>query len=245
MNTVRFVPLLLSALTVVMLNACDTDVDDIPVNIDSSPGAGMTDADGNTYPTVVLGNGQEWMAENLRTTVYSNGEEIPLAVANTEWTPLSTGARSIHSNDEGNVATYGFLYNWFAVNDERGLCPDGWHVPTVEDWNSLTLYLDPVARTDTNPQSISAGGHMKTSGTGLWQEPNTDATDLSGMRAVPSGYRHTNGDFHALGQFCYWWTSTERNANTAFNRSLYYGNGHFMARYTAKRTGYAVRCVKD
>jgi uncharacterized protein (TIGR02145 family) len=233
------------AALLITFNACDTEVDDVSVNIDSAAGAGATDVDGNTYATVVLGNGQEWLAENLRTTSYANGDPIPLIVENTAWTPLSSGARAIYENEESNVTELGMLYNWFAVNDERNICPDGWHVPTVEEWDALYLYLDPSARNDTNPRSLTAGAHLKATGTEIWQTPNEGATDLSGLAALPGGFRHSDGVFYARGQFCYWWTATERNNNTAFNRYLYYGNTHAFANQTSKRIGYAVRCLKD
>lgn len=227
------------------MNACETDVQDVPLEIDSTPGTGVIDVNGNDYETVILGNGQEWMAENLRVSSYATGDPIPLIEDNSGWTPLSTGARAVYENEETTIADLGMLYNWFAVNDERKVCPDGWHVPTVEEWDALYLYLDPTVRNDTNPRSMTAGAHLKALTTGLWQSQNYGATNLSGFNALPGGFRHTDGTFFARGQFSYWWTANERNNNTAFNRYAYYGNAHAFAHYTGKRIGYAVRCIRD
>ena len=136
----------------------------------------VTDADGNTYRTIKIGN-QWWMAENLRTTRYRNGDPIPTVTDNFTWGHLLTGACCSYDNDSSMVFTYGRLYNWHAVSDGRGLAPLGWHVPSDADWGTLVEYLG---------GSAVAGGKMKEAGTAHWLSPNTGATNesaFSGCRA--------------------------------------------------------------
>lgn len=228
----------------ILFNSCESEDGPQDLNISTSPGNGVTDADGNSYATVVLGNGQEWMAENLRTTSYRNGEAIP-EVASTAWTGLSTGAYCAHTGNTEGAEAFGLLYNFHAVSDARNVCPEGWHVPTEAEWDVLTAYLDPSARADTNPSSLSAGGHLKASGTAFWNSPNTDATNLSGFNAVGGGFRSNDGTFQSFKLFGYWWTANENTTTTARNRNLYYGNGQVGRYISNRRSGLSVRCVKD
>ena len=106
----------------------------------------VTDIDGNVYETVLIGD-QLWMAENLKTTKYRDGSEIPNITNNQEWNDLSSGAYSDYDNNPTNSETYGRLYNWHTVDDYRGLCPEGWEEPSVSDWHVLTNYLGENANT--------------------------------------------------------------------------------------------------
>ena len=110
----------------------------------------ITDIDGNVYETVEIGD-QMWMKENLKVTHYNDGTEIPTGYSNSEWRLLSTPAYAVYNDNESNSDSYGNLYNWFAVDDARGVCPDGWHVPTDDEYTELTDYL--------GGQSV-AGGKM-------------------------------------------------------------------------------------
>ena len=123
----------------------------------------VTDIDGNVYQTVTIGT-QEWMAENLKVTHYRNGDPIQLVTDDSSWSNLSTGAYCDYDNDGDNVAVYGRLYNWFAVNDSRAIAPAGWHVATAADWQTLIDILGGDA---------VAGGKMKEAGTAHWLAPNT------------------------------------------------------------------------
>lgn len=234
--------LLLAAMSLSV--GCDKEADDDVVDIVSNPGNGVTDIDGNAYPTIVLGNGQEWMAENLRTVRYANGDSIP-EVEGSGWSGLSTGAYCRHASDSTGLKDFGLLYNFHAVVDERNLCPDGWHVPSDGEWTSLIAYLDPGLKPDTNPQSTVAGGRMKAVSGEFWQDPNTDATDISGFHGVGGGYRANNNNFLAFRQFGYWWTSTENTSTTARNRYVFYGNGTLGRYLSHRRSGLSVRCLKD
>ena len=196
----------------------------------------VTDIDGNVYKTVSIGT-QIWMAENLKTSKYRNGVSIPLVTTNASWAALSTGAYCWYSNDAAtNKATYGALYNWYAVNDIRNIAPAGWHVPTDADWTTLTDYLGNL--------SVD-GGKMKEAGTNHWLSPNTGATNTSGFTGLPGGYRYTDGVFYYMGNYGEWWSATANDATTAWQRGLYYLNFSVSRDPYDKKYGYSVRLVKD
>ena len=203
-------------------------------------GSGMvTDIDGNQYLTVTIGT-QTWMRENLRTTRYRNGDPIPEVLLNSDWAALASGAWSWYAHDPEKDMPYGKLYNWYAVNDGRGLCPTGWHEPTDAEWTILTTYL--------GGEGV-AGGRMKTTGTieagtGYWSDPNTSATNESGFTGLPGGNRNFNGPFFSLGLFGNWWSSTESGAN-AWYRYLFYLNDDVYRFNFDKRLGFSVRCLRD
>lgn len=202
----------------------------------AGPGAISTSAcidyDGNAYPTFTIGN-QVWMAENLRVTHYNNGDAIPNVTDNTDWEELSTGAYCWYDNPSANEK-YGALYNWYTVDDSRGLCPDGWHVPTFVEWTTLTTYL--------GGRSV-AGGKMKAT-SDLWNSPNTDATNTSRFSGLPGGFRYNDGTFFGIGDYGYWWFSTEYPPDYAWYRYLYYEGGNVVG-FGSKLYGYSVRCLRD
>jgi uncharacterized protein (TIGR02145 family) len=201
----------------------------------SNPGAGVT-YNGYTYSSVVLGNGQEWMSENLRTANYRNGDPIPTGLDNATWSSTTAGAYAIYNNDNANEAIYGKLYNWYTVADPRHVCPAGWHEPTDAEWTALTDYLGGEA---------VAGGKMKTTGTQYWLSPNTDATNESGFSGLPGGYRSSSGDFSVVGLYGYWWSSSEGDASYAWTRDLDYSNGDAIQGSGNERYGFSVRCLRD
>lgn len=197
----------------------------------------VTDIDDNVYKTVKI-NDQWWMAENLKVTHYRNGDPIPRVTDNEAWSNLTTGAYSNYDNNEANVATYGRLYNWYAVNDNRGLAPAGWHVPTDAEWKTLVDYL--VGNTE-------AGGKMKEADMVHWQSPNTGADNSSGFTALPGGYRDGYG-FGGIGGLAYFWSSTEYEYDTyyyAWYRSLSWDLADIQRYTNYKPRGFSVRCVRD
>jgi uncharacterized protein (TIGR02145 family) len=198
---------------------------------------GVTDVDGNVYNTVTIGT-QTWMKENLKTTHYRNGDPIPNVTDNAAWITLTTGAYSNYNNDAANVATYGRLYNWYAVNDARNIAPAGWHVPTDGELNALVNYLGGVS---------IAGGKLKEAGTTHWASPNTGATNSSGFTALPGGFRlSTGGFFGYITQNGYIWSSTEYNAAGAWLGGVSYNsNGVESGTSVFKYSGISVRCIKD
>jgi len=201
----------------------------------TNPGAGVT-FDGYTYTSIVLGNGQEWMAENLRTTTYANGDPIPNITDDTQWENLTTGAWSHYNNDSQYENPYGKLYNWYTVADPRNVCPTGWHVPTDAEWTTLTDYL--------GGESV-AGGKMKSTGTQYWESPNTDATNESGFSGLPGGNRSNYGPFHVIGHYGSWWSSTEFGTDYAWSYSLSYDDGNVGRGLVSKVFGFSVRCLRD
>lgn len=200
-----------------------------------NPGAGVT-FNGYTYSTIVLGNGQEWMAENLRTTYYANGDPIPNVTDATQWGNLSTGAWAHYNNDSQYENTYGKLYNWYAVADSRNVCPPGWHVPTDAEWSFLINYLGGEA---------VAGGKMKSTGTQYWSSPNIGATNASGFSGLPGGYRFSDGTFYSIGSLGNWWSSTEYVTGFAWDCNLYHNLGNVSRWYNGKADGLSVRCRKN
>ncbi len=210
----------------------------------------LRDIDGNEYRTIEIGN-QVWMAENLRTSRYRNGEDIIYVMSNSEWQDLNqeqTGAWAFYNNHAGNEP-FGLLYNWYAVNDFRGLCPTGWRVATDQDWQQLERYLG-MNRNEANTtgwrgQNANVGGKLKAEGTEFWRSPNTGATNESGFTALAGGYRFTSGSFSYLTFFGYWWTATEADANTAWRRLLFNNRESINRMNYDKRYGFSVRCVQN
>jgi uncharacterized protein (TIGR02145 family) len=204
-------------------------------------GSGVTDIDGNFYSSIII-NGQEWMQKNLAVSKYRNGDPIPTGLSNITWQNTTSGAYTIYNNDAANNAIYGKLYNWYAVNDSRGLCPAGWHVPSDAEWMTLINYLDLNA--DGGNNWNIAGGKMKST-TG-WNAPNTGATNESGFTGLPGGYRYFNGTYYDIGYNGYWWSSTEDGSNYAWNRYLYYDSSDVYRNPSQiKQDGFSVRCVRD
>jgi uncharacterized protein (TIGR02145 family) len=198
----------------------------------------MTDQEGNTYKTITIGT-QTWMAENLRVTKYRNGDPIPNVKDNAAWIALTTGAYSNYDNttDKNKIATYGRLYNWFAVDDSRNLAPEGWHVATDEEWITLATFLGGIN---------TAGSKMKETGNTHWNSPNTDATNESGFSAVPLGLRrNTDGVFNDQGVNGYWWSSTAYSTFYARSRNLVNNLPNFYRGSYYREGGFAVRLIKD
>ena len=165
-----------------------TENSELEVEIRSAPGSyidfwiegtlkGVSDADGNFYKIVTIGT-QTWMAENLKTTKYNDGTDIPYVTDYSTWLGLKTGAYCWPKNDFNNKDIYGGLYNWYTISTGK-LCPKGWHIPSYEEWTTLIDYL--------GGEGV-AGGKMKTTGTTYWATPNRGATNLSGFSALPSGF---------------------------------------------------------
>ena len=206
----------------------------------------MTDQQGNVYKTIVIGT-QEWMAENLRTTAYSNGNVIANVTENTQWTNLTTGAWCNYNNDSQYDCPYGKLYNWYAVADPRNVCPTGWHVPTDAEWTTLITYIDPQAFTSNAnaPQSLVAGGKMKSVGSQYWEAPNSDATNEIGFSGISGGAR-VGGYFYYFDTDSYYWSSTTGgSASLAWNRGIFSSASVIRREAVEKGHGHFVRCIKD
>jgi len=181
--------------------------------------------DGRTYDVVYIG-GQCWFAENLQTETYANGDAIPGDLDNASWSASTEGAQAVQGNDVTNLPTYGRLYNWAAIQDERNVCPSGWHVPSNEDWNALISNV-----------GVDAGTKLK-SATG-WNDPNAAGTDDFGFGALPGGYRFSSGGYYGPGGLGdYWSTSTWRQ----FNSSSEVSESSVGTVY--EEHGFSVRCLR-
>ena len=184
---------------------------------------------------------QVWMACNLDVDTYRNGDPIPQVTNDYEWANLTTGAWCYYNNDPALGEMYGKLYNWYAVNDPRGLAPAGWHVPTRSDW----LELENCLNVD------EAGGKLKSTGTiedgdGLWLSPNTAATNEQGFSALPGGLRNpSTGNYSGIGFNGFWWSSSEYNDLSGWTFVLFYNSSQSGMTDFFKKSGIFVRCVRD
>lgn len=208
------------------LTSCDKK-DDLPT---------IRDIDGNMYHYVTIGS-QMWLVENLKTTHFLNGDPIPIVMDKDSWKVLETGAYCFYDNDSLNVSEYGYLYNWHAVNDSRGLAPSGWRIATIDDWRTLIDYLG---------GELISSGKLKEKGTAHWDKPNEGASNEFGFTALPGGFRDYIGNFYHQGYDGIWWSSTSYDDITAWfvrmnAETISIGIGYAGR----KKEGMAIRCVKD
>ncbi len=205
----------------------------------------VTDIDGNTYQTVLIGE-QVWMAENLRTSNYANGDPILQVTDSIAWIQLDSGAWSNFDNNSDLDTLYGKLYNWYAVADSE-LCPQGWHVPTDAEWQQLEAALGMPAGElgllSYRGGAQNVGGKIKV--TTLWNTPNAGATNEIGFSGLPGGLRWNSGDFSTLGDNGHWWSISESSAASAWSRGLSYVNAGIVRSNPDKKSGVSVRCVRD
>jgi uncharacterized protein (TIGR02145 family) len=187
------------------------------------------------HVAVTIGT-QHWMYRNLDVDHYRNGDSIPEVRDSAQWLNLKTGAWCYYNNDPANGAIFGKLYNWYPVNDPRGLAPEGWHVSSDVEWTSLTEYLG---------GDTLAGGKLKEAGTTHWYSPNTGATNYSGFSALPGGYRYYYGTFYDVGDYGHCWSSTYYGTTYEWARLLYYYDASIYRIIGRKESGHSVRCIKD
>jgi uncharacterized protein (TIGR02145 family) len=223
-------------LIVFSIHSCNKVQDDI-----------IKDGDGNKYTSVQIGT-QVWLVGNLKTTKYNDGTPIPNITDAAAWAAATTGAYSDYSNTPANSATYGRLYNWYVVdnnevtriasNGGKNVCPAGWHVPSDDEWRTLTTFLGGYG---------VAGDKLKETGTTHWITPNAGATNETGFTALPGGWRYSfiTSSYNGIGKYGAWWSSTESYITSAWDRSLVCNDP--VARYNSesKQSGHSVRCVRD
>lgn len=219
-------------LIVLISFSCNNDKTPTKLEFEEST---VTDIDENSYKTVKIGN-QWWMTENLKVTHYRNGDAIPIVYDTSEWAYISTGAYCNYDNNENNVTIYGLLYNWYSVEDSRNIAPAGWHVPSLAEWETLIDYLGGISK---------AGGKIKGTNTTYWQNPNTNATNESGLSVLPGGYRSDNGFFDWIGIHAFFWSSEEYNNHSALGHYLSHYSGECNKAFENKSAGFSIRCVKD
>jgi len=235
MKTKTFsIPVLFIFMSVLIFAACD-NTEDNEEPTDPNKGT-VKDVEGNTYPTIKIDD-QWWMAENLTTTKFRGGDDIPNVTGQGEWANLQDAAYCNSGNDPVIAEDYGRLYNWHAVTDGRKICPEGWHVSNDDDWSTLIDFLG---------GNQVAGGKLKQTGNEYWNNPNSDATNESGFSALPGGVRNANtGDFAGMGSTGSWWSASAQNADNGYAWGLTTINGAIAHYNLNKKSGLSVRCVKD
>jgi uncharacterized protein (TIGR02145 family) len=197
----------------------------------------ISDIDGNVYNVIRIGT-QLWTKENLRVARYSNGDLIPDVTDTLTWNHLSTGAYCDYDNTPSNSETYGKLYNWYAVDETRNLCPVGWHVPKGAELSVMLTYRG---------WDLTSGGKLKETGTSHWAIPNTGATDETGFTALPGGLRASYGFINLTTQGL-WWTARDSWFTADTHPTiliLFSERSDFNATIAIKTTGMSVRCVRD
>lgn len=215
-----------------------TVITDIPVSDKTITFNFIACSDGdNNYPVVEIGT-QVWMAENLKTIKYGNGNFIGTTDPYNKDISEETDPKYhwAYEGNESNVATYGRLYTWYAVTDSRNVCPTGWHLPTDTEWSTLTTWL--------GGESV-AGGKLKESGTTHWNGTNEGSTNETGFTALPAGNRHDIGIFDYVGNVGSWWSSNEFDADNAIDRIMEDDGDYADYATDMKTNGYSVRCVRD
>lgn len=195
-----------------------------------------------TYKSVIIGS-QEWMAEDLKNNCFCNGDPIPEVKETSQWAALKKPGWVYVKNDKANYGTIGKLYNWYAVVDERNICPCGWHVPSYYDeWQQLIDYLGGMEKAGV---ALKATGTVQ-AGDGLWYEPNV-ATNTSGFSGVPNGARGDNGASIFEPYSAAWWTTDEQSylGPDALDIAILHWKEEVFVGATKKKSGVAVRCIKD
>jgi uncharacterized protein (TIGR02145 family) len=223
-------PVILLGLLVMLQSGCKKD-SSTEQQVSKST---VTDIDGNVYNTVKIGT-QVWMAENLKTTKYRNGDSIPNVNDGGLWSALTSGAYCNYNNDLTTGKTYGHLYNWTAVTDSRNIAPVGWHVPSDAEYDTLISYLG----------TTEAGGKLKGTGTTYWNSPNKGATNETGFNALPGGDRSNTGTFHYMGLYACWWCTKEYSASDGWEYVLTANSSGVIKMNFSKGLGLSVRCIKD
>ena len=220
----------------------------------------VTDIDGNVYETIQIGE-QLWMAENLKVTQYNNGDPITHVTNNGDWGSYDEGQYGIYDNDPSYAETYGNLYNWAVVDDSRGVCPEGWHVPSDDEWKELEMAVgmsqaeaDDTGHRGTNEASKLAGNAV------LWNEGDLKDNarfGVSGFNALPSGYHVTSNNvagYYGIGSLAYFWSSSDfiyydpysgNDIIVVWTRSLSNDNASVFRFYDVRQHGFSLRCVSD
>jgi uncharacterized protein (TIGR02145 family) len=233
------------------------------IEVVSPCGTDITDNDGNTYNTVLIGS-QCWMAENLKTTTYRNGTSIPIVTDATSWKNLTTHAYCWYDNNIAWKNIYGALYNGYVIMNQNGLCPSGWHVPTNEEWTALYDYVINQGITSNlvgmhlkscRQENSALGGDCSTTEHPRWVASGNYGVDGYGsygygFMGFPGGqriYYNNTYVFQDLGWVGKWYSSTEwySGSGSLRTRILSYGNSGLTSDIDYNQDGYSVRCLKD
>jgi uncharacterized protein (TIGR02145 family) len=196
----------------------------------------VSDIDGNIYPVISIGD-QLWMAANLKVTRFRNGDTIPEIIDDLEWKSAKNGAFCAYENDPANRDEYGLLYNWYAVNDLRSVCPEGWHVPS-------RIELDVLRKCSGDWKT--SGGWLREAGFSHWIQPNEGASNKTGFTALPGGARYKDGRFQSIGNRGRFWSSTRfGNFSECWNLFLVSNEARALFFRDEMNCGFSIRCIKD
>jgi hypothetical protein len=219
------------AITAILFSSCGSSP--------SSDSTSTEKVEGSTESTesggVVTIGTQVWTSTNLDVSTFRNGDPIPQAKTDAEWKGAGENkqpAWCYYDNDPSNGTKYGKLYNWYSVNDPRGLAPKGYHIPTDAEWTKLSDYLG----------ESGAGTEMKS--TSGWKNDG-NGNNSSGFSGLPGGSRYNDGTFDNIGKGGNWWSSTEYNTGNAWFRFLFYDVGFVFSYDNYKEEGCSVRCLRD
>lgn len=195
----------------------------------------IADLENNHYRIIQIGT-QVWMAENLKTTKYRNGENVTNVTASSGWNQAKTGAYCNYDNNANNAAIYGRLYNFYAIADSRNIAPVGWHVPSNTEWDLMINLIG---------GKTVAGGKLKETGSAHWQSPNMGATNETGFTALPGGCRDDQGVFTGINEGGTWWMSTTSGTYLAWFCQMNKDDATFFSIAWLNGFGFSVRCLRD
>ena len=268
MNKKRFacITVILVLMTgIVFMSGCskddDGESDDSKNKIAKITYGSVTDQNGNTCKTVIIGT-QTWMAENLKVTTYNDGTLIPNVTDDDTWANLTTAAQCTYNNttNADTIARYGRLYNWYAVdsasNGSKNICPKGWHVPSNAEWDTLQTYL--IANGYNNDGTTTGNKIAKSlADTTGWNTSEAEeaignnplTNNSSGFSALPGGYRYgitgNYNNYNNFGNYSGWWSSSADDLRGAYKWYLYYIYSDLIGQTDDEQFGFSVRCVKD
>ncbi|WP_395048653.1 fibrobacter succinogenes major paralogous domain-containing protein [Flavobacterium sp.] len=226
--------ILVLTISSVLFLGCSSSGSDSNPNDNNNNTLPVSDIDGNIYNVIQIGS-KTWMQKNLNVSKYRNGDIIPQITDPTQWKNTTTGAWCYYKNDINNGQIYGKLYNWYAVNDPRGLSPQGWHISSNDEWVVLIGYLG---------GDMLAGYTMKELGVTHWSATTPETTNSSGFMGLPGGFS-SYGAFSGIGLTGWWWTSSQETNLYAYMHTLYYAHGKVPTSTFEKRYGMSVRCIRN
>ncbi len=222
-----------------------------PFDLIFTCGDQITDYDGNIYNTIEIGT-QCWMAENLKTTTYRNGAAIDHLPDVFDWASATSGAYVMPENWQPYMLAYGCLYNWFAANDPGGLCPEGWHVATIAEWDTLHSFIGGPLTGEGNKlkscRQVNSpfGGDCVVTEHPRWDEhPTNNGTDDFGFSALPAGLRTDQSAFGGIGSWSGWWAADDAYSTSAKYYAVMANKDYLYTNYQYKERGFSVRCIKD
>lgn len=202
----------------------------------------VSDIDGNSYPVITINN-RKWMAENLRTTKFSNGDLIANITSDMQWIQTTIPAWCYPNNDAEKNIPNGKFYNGYTVTDNRNVCPNGWHVPTYGEWVDLLISIDP--NVINNPMENMAGAELKSAGTRFWIPPNNGAGNQTGFSATGADYRQDSSAFNQYGFGAYWWTADLSGLVGQWHVELSTYNSKANLEVFGPSMGLSVRCIQN